>query len=74
MSVLEQQDTPAIAVGRREEAMEPTEQCVFCGETGVVSDLGLWVTEDGRLPIHAACWVAAYENDRLHEAVMRRSA
>jgi hypothetical protein len=54
--------------------MEPTEECILCGEAGDPSDLGIWISEHGRWPVHAACFVSAYQTGDLEIRVRRRSA
>lgn len=54
--------------------MEPTEKCIVCGETGAARDLGVWIVENARWPIHMACWITAHEANRLHTGPKRRSA
>jgi hypothetical protein len=48
--------------------MELTEKCIVCGQTGAARDLGVWIVGNARWPIHVACWITAYDADRLHTA------
>jgi len=44
--------------------METMETCVICSRDDG-KHLGIWFVNKRRRPVHAACWVAAYEAGRL---------
>ena len=42
------------------------ERCFICDKPDVLTNLGLWVTKDGRHSIHFDCWIEAYRAGRIY--------